>query len=139
MSWWRGLGGGYSHNSRKTQKVNHTCFGNFPRRIISESSITIPLRPYVLSKQFRRKREVESNLLVSDLSTLFTSRMLEKTNAVDLSDTGEFDSTTRFRVRNHLRRHDRDAGSPPGSPILFEVKSMPIRQVTYPRGQRMNC
>lgn len=85
------------------------------------------------------QREVESNLFVSDLSTLFISRMLEKTNAVDLSGTGDFDSTTRFRVRNNLIRHDRNGGGPPGSRILFQVKSMSIRQVTYRRGQIMNC
>ena len=86
-----------------------------------------------------RKREVESNLLVSDSSTLFIYRMLEKPNVVDLSGTGEFDSTNRFRDRNSPIRNDGDASSPPGPRILFQVKSMPIQQATYPRGQMMNC
>ena len=37
--------------------------------------------------------------------TLLISQMVEKTDAVDVSGTSEFDSTVRFRVKNNLIRH----------------------------------
>ena len=59
-------------------------------------------RPCLVKYQFDRTIAVESDLLVSDLSTVLFSQMVEKTDAVDVSGTSEFDSTARFRVKNKL-------------------------------------
>ena len=57
---------------------------------------------YQILYQFDRTNAVESDLLVSDLSTVLFSQMVEKSDAVDVSGTSEFDSTARFRVKNKL-------------------------------------